>query len=186
MDIYSLLIEDHRKIKRWLNALKRMPSDKKTLETLFQELSAHDHCEEKVVYPAIKKKLKKDFNLLIEGSEKEHHMTEELIKTLRSLSSNHPERLLVVAYLQKGLLAHIDKEENQIFALANKYITAAESKLLGEKFAKEKAIELEKNQDPIPDRVASTLRTTVRKVASKAGLTAKRGRPKGSDHQKDI
>ena len=122
-DAASLLIEDHRKVKKMFDEFKKLksgdPDEKEDIVRMAcTELKIHAMLEEEIFYPALREKLE-DADL-IDEAEVEHTIAKQLIGELEEMT---PEEDLYDAkfrVLGEYVNHHVAEEEKQIFPQAKK------------------------------------------------------------------
>ena len=122
-DAASLLMEDHRKVKKMFDEFKKLKSeDAEEKEDLVRsactELRIHAMLEEEIFYPALREKL--EDTDLIDEAEVEHTVAKQLIGELEEMT---PEEDLYDAkfkVLGEYVNHHVEEEEKQVFPQAKK------------------------------------------------------------------
>jgi hemerythrin-like domain-containing protein len=126
MNVIILLDQDHRKVLEMVEQLSKTTSRaKKKREDLFYkihtELAIHETFEEKILYPALKKK---DTKLILESFE-EHHCVDRIIEELIATPADDERWLAKLMVMQENLKHHIKEERKAVFPLAKKTFDAA-------------------------------------------------------------
>jgi Hemerythrin HHE cation binding domain len=122
-DAATLLMEDHRKVRRIFDEFKKLKSgdvEKKEdlVRTACTELRIHAMLEEEIFYPAVREKL--DETGLIDEAEVEHAVVKQLIGELEEMT---PEEELYDAkftVLGEYVNHHVAEEEKEIIPQAKK------------------------------------------------------------------
>jgi hemerythrin-like domain-containing protein len=122
-DATTLLMEDHRKVRRMFDEFKKLKSgDVEEKEDLVRkacaELKIHTTLEEEIFYPAAREKL--DDASLIDEAEVEHASAKQLIGELEEMAPD--ENLFDAKFTVLGeyVKHHVSEEETQIFPQAKK------------------------------------------------------------------
>lgn len=125
MSIYSYLKQDHEKVKNLMNDISELgDSDDKQRDTLFNELKSslilHSKAEEKAFYKPLRafQETKEE----VEHGKEEHQEAEMLLKELTDGSLNGAAWQAKFAELKDAVEHHIEEEENEIFADAEKVV----------------------------------------------------------------
>ncbi|AIF80763.1 hemerythrin HHE cation binding region [endosymbiont of Acanthamoeba sp. UWC8] len=137
IDIYASLQEDHNEIRDFLAQLEKDPLDMKTLHKLQNEMLLHNQAEEKVFYYALKDKLGA-LGVVSDLGKKEHESADQLLATYINSTVNKDDQNTIFSLLKRSILEHIEKEEKEMFMLANNHITQAEAQEMHKKFKREK------------------------------------------------
>jgi Hemerythrin HHE cation binding domain len=121
-DAATLLVEDHRKVRRIFDEFKKLKSGVEKKEDLVRtactELRIHAMLEEEIFYPAVREKL--DETGLIDEAEVEHTVAKQLIGELEEMT---PEEELYDAkftVLGEYVNHHVAEEEKEMIPQAKK------------------------------------------------------------------
>jgi hemerythrin-like domain-containing protein len=136
MDIYQLLMADHRRIREVLDCLAKTGAAEVAIRatlyaTLREELIRHVQAEQEVLYAALVAHLGEDSELLLEGMEQQA----ELLWTLWALDDmplGDEDWLAQLEVLRSLLEAHIAEEEEVRFEVARRQTTASEARSLAQ------------------------------------------------------
>ena len=135
-DIFDRIREDHEKHRTLIELVEKTHGDSRGRRELFGRLAddvrAHAHAEERVFYA----------ELLEAGqtrdkaghSVKEHHEAEEIIEELLEKDYSSSGWLNRFATLAEELRHHMDEEEQEVFALAGKVLSAKRKKEMAQEF----------------------------------------------------
>lgn len=128
MDIYAALQNDHNEVKEILKKLQASPDNDDLLDQLKKELLIHNKAEEETFYSPLKQKLH-SLDVVLDFSEKEHKVIDEMINKFEEVRKNigDNDRRLLLQLIEKSILAHVDKEENEIFELAKNCFSSTEA-----------------------------------------------------------
>lgn len=128
MDIYEVLRADHQEIKEIMTSLA-----KKKNEELFHEFQekmiAHNKAEEEIFYDALTSKLD-SLEIIPKAGTKEHDLASKIIDKLAKID-DEAEWKILFSLLKKTIEAHVKKEEEDVFSLAEKHFSATEAKEMG-------------------------------------------------------
>jgi hemerythrin superfamily protein len=137
-DLISLLTQDHEAISERFSEIRGTRPDARgqLFGELMDQLVRHEVAEETVVYPALRDEPGGDS--IADARMAEEAETEVLLAHIEKLDPTTEEFLGAVKDLQLAVLAHAQKEQDQVFPL----LTANEERgylaLLGQKFKGEK------------------------------------------------
>ncbi len=130
IDLFQLLIKDHKKVKALLNEmLDTTPRATQKRAALVAELKSelllHEQKEEKQLYPLLKTKSQTE-DMTLEAYQ-EHRLADDLLKKLEKTDVQDETWEAKVKVLQESLLHHIDEEEEKkLFPKAEKILTKEE------------------------------------------------------------
>lgn len=135
MDGFELLKQDHDRVKRLCNELLEETSEqalerrKQLFAEIEGEITLHEQCEEKVLYPALRShpKLK---DIVLEGYQ-EHHVVDLVLGELRKMSPEDEMWTAKAKVMQENLEHHIEEEEEKMFPKARKELSKHEIEELG-------------------------------------------------------
>lgn len=167
-DAISLLIEDHRKIKRLLSALasttERARSRREALlKEVDREIKTHSQIEEEIFYPAYRNAVRKsDAHLYFEALE-EHHLVDLVLPEIKATSVESEEFGARAKVLKDLIEHHAGEEETQMFPKARKAIAGEKLRELGRQI-QERKLEL---QSDLLTRAARTAGAAFETVMTK-------------------
>ncbi len=123
---FALLVKDHELVKGIIEELLDTPASARTrrrdlLNTLKQELQAHENLEERLVYPELESR-KSTHGLTLEAYQ-EHHVVDLLLQELDSLDFQDEDWKAKLTVLQETLLHHVREEEDELFPKAEKVLS---------------------------------------------------------------
>ena len=89
-DVIQMLRDDHKRVRKLFAEYEKASGQQKPAlaKSIMHELEVHARMEEKLIYPAFRKKFE-DSALLNEAVE-EHHLVHVLLKELKALLPSHP------------------------------------------------------------------------------------------------
>jgi hypothetical protein len=122
MDAITLLKEDHKKVKDLFDQFEEA-EDAKTKKEIAQkaidELKVHAAIEEDIFYPAVKKEIDDEDNIMHEAEE-EHHVAKVLIAELDQLDKMDETYEAKFIVLAENIRHHIKEEEGEMLPEAKK------------------------------------------------------------------
>jgi hypothetical protein len=138
MDILQELKQDHQEVMKLFEKLSKKKNGQtdSVFEQLRVALMAHSKAEEKVFYKKIESD-KEAHEMVLEGYE-EHHVADLLLKELATKKIDGERWHAKLMVLQEAVEHHVQEEEGEIFAAAERALPAEERNKLGEKFTAEK------------------------------------------------
>jgi hemerythrin superfamily protein len=121
MDVINYLEKDHKTVLSLLAKLKKTTSSaiksrQNQFKVIKQELYLHEQVEQKVLYPALKKK---DKDHILEAYQ-EHHLVNMILADIESIPFNNESWKAKVVVLIECLTHHIKEERNELFPLTKK------------------------------------------------------------------
>jgi hemerythrin superfamily protein len=140
MKIYDLLKYDHDKVKELLDTLSKK-KDLRLFEQLRREIIAHNEAEEEAFYEPLQSKTGR-LSIMIDAGHEEHDLAMDMMDELAEID-NEEEWNSLFSVIKKSIEAHIKMEEEDIFQLAQKYLTDKEAEEIARNMTKLKAREKE-------------------------------------------
>jgi hemerythrin superfamily protein len=141
MDLYQLIKQDHRKIRRLFERLAEAhahtPSRERLFAELKRELDRHAEVEETYFYPALRDH--PEAKLLVAEALEEHGEMRDVLAALARADRETEGWSRDLSELQEDLEHHVEQEETKIFPLAERLIPEAEAEAIAGKIEKEKA-----------------------------------------------
>jgi hypothetical protein len=144
--IFADLIADHDRQRDLLARVGETSGDSEERRTLFEtlrlELQAHAAAEEETLYATMlaDPELRDDAR----HSVSEHKEVDDLLGELLDTEMSSPGWLVKFKEMRHRYLHHIDEEEEEMFPVAEKRLSAATEEKLGKLFEKRKPAELER------------------------------------------
>jgi hemerythrin-like domain-containing protein len=141
MDLFSLLKEDHKKVK---DLFEQIEEDGET-EMEFQgdlfsqiedELQLHMDGEEGFFYPALEKSEKTHEKAL--ESYEEHHVAKMVLGEFSDLAQDDERWKAKIKVLKELVTHHIEEEEKEIFKIAQKVLDRGEIEQIGKQILQQK------------------------------------------------
>jgi hemerythrin superfamily protein len=153
-DMVSVLTKDHEEIKgffREVEAATEPRPRRDAADKLTAEVARHSVAEEMYLYPTARKVLS-DGDQLVDEELKEHAEAEELLKRWEGMDGDDPGFMTVFGQIKRGLLHHIDEEEEpKLFPKLQAALSAEEQAELGEKITKAKKLAPTRPHPSAPD-----------------------------------
>jgi hemerythrin superfamily protein len=140
MNAIDMLKLDHRVVDAlFQQAMEMQPSKRGPVyKKISNELAAHAHIEETVLYPRLLKEGNKDLKkIVLEGIE-EHaqiHMFHDQLDTMKPAEEKFEPKLTV---LQEDIRHHVKEEENEMFDLVESQFSSEALERLGEEMEAER------------------------------------------------
>lgn len=146
MTIYSLLIDDHKKVEKLfkeIESLKKANEEKKEskeieklFNSIFMELKIHRKAEEKEFYNFLANT--KEMQSLILECKEEHSIFDKLLEELKEGSQYNAKWFAKLHELKEIVEHHVSEEEGKLFQKAKKILNKDDEKEIGENFLKSK------------------------------------------------
>ena len=118
--VLEMLREDHRKVEALFDEFegaRDARTKQRIVETAVHELEVHAKLEESLVYPAIRKELEDDEDLMDEALE-EHHVVHVLIRELKRMKPSDDRFYAKFSVLGENVKHHVKEEESEMFPKA--------------------------------------------------------------------
>ena len=134
VDAIDLLESDHRRLEDLLKkgeetTARAVKGRKELLDTITNELNAHELIEEKVLYPALKSHPAAK-EIVLEGYQ-EHHVADLLVKELHGLARSDERWGPKLKVLKENIEHHIEEEEDTMFPMARSVLSRPDLEELG-------------------------------------------------------
>jgi hemerythrin-like domain-containing protein len=138
-DALKLLEKDHRRFERLLKEGEKTTARaskrrREILRTLATEIVAHEHKEEKVLYPTLKRHPEAR-DIVLEGYQ-EHHVADVLVAELKNLDPSDERWGAKFKVLKESLEHHIEEEEGDMFKKARRALGRDRLDEMGRKMEK--------------------------------------------------
>jgi len=125
LNALDLLTEDHERVKQLFAEFEQMQGDEEDaenkrylVELACAELSIHAQLEEELFYPALRDALEEQD--MLDEAQVEHDTAKQLIAELDTMQPDEDLYDAKFKVLSEYVKHHIDEEENEIFAQAEK------------------------------------------------------------------
>ncbi|HYE07951.1 MAG TPA: hemerythrin domain-containing protein [Planctomycetota bacterium] len=133
MDLYQLLKDDHRDVESLLDRLAEGEDfDSDLFQTLRENLLAHAHAEDEIVYAALAQQ--PDASSLIVESRQDHQALEGLLDELTAGISEDEDWTTKLEDLDQLLAEHVEFEETELIPLAQRLLDEETETHLAERF----------------------------------------------------
>lgn len=132
MNALELLKEDHQRVQELFDQVKdteNEKSHKQTFKKIKAELETHTHIEEKVLYPALKKR--EEFKDLVLEAIEEHLQVKTLLRDISRLSDGNERFDAKLKVLIDNVEHHVDEEEGELFPKVEDQLTDEELEEIG-------------------------------------------------------
>lgn len=141
MDIFQILKKDHQKAKELMEKLENTgPRAVTTREKLFMQLKndleAHTHGEDVVVYPALRQL--DEMEEIIDEAKEEHAEVASLLEEMEDVQEDQEAWASKLTELKKAVLHHVKEEEGEMFKKAKNLLSKEDSQALGKEFQEAK------------------------------------------------
>jgi hemerythrin superfamily protein len=137
MNATEVIKRDHEAAKDLFEAYKNASKeDRKPMEEkIFDALDAHEKMEDAHFYPALRGAVEDDTEL--SDIESEQAELAAQVEEVRSMAGDRDER---IKEMMDAVLAHAEKEEDDIFPMAEDVLSAEELENLGEQMEPDSAV----------------------------------------------
>lgn len=143
-DLLEILMKEHKAVHDLFLKMQRIGrsgvQQSQELDALMaklkSELSTHNELEEKLFYPLMAKVYTQ--RGLMEQAFQQHHEGDTLLAELGQIVALGGDFLPKLEQLMKGVLLHVDLEENEVHPLARQELPLASREELGRQFLQEK------------------------------------------------
>ncbi|HEY7024733.1 MAG TPA: hemerythrin domain-containing protein [Candidatus Limnocylindrales bacterium] len=138
MDAITLLIDDHKRLKKMLaEGDETTERAEKTRTELFERLKdallSHEQMEEVVLYPALKAHPKAK-DMALEAFE-EHHVVDEILEELGNTPVTDETWAAKFTVAKENLEHHMGEEEDEMFPQCRKIFSEEELEQMGSRMA---------------------------------------------------
>ena len=124
MDIYTVLKNDHDKVRELLASIGKKKDDS-LFQQLKTELTVHNEAEEEALYEPLTAKAGK-LKIMVKVGHTEHDLVMKMLNQIEK-NKNEEEWKSLFTVIKKSIEAHINMEENELFDLAQKHFSAKEA-----------------------------------------------------------
>ena len=140
--VYTLLHEDHEKVKRTLSRIlegdeREQPAREALFSDVVHELEVHTKFEEEEFYPRFRD-AQPDAGGMVQDGIKEHDEAKAMLANMAMLDKTSGAFMEKVKELKQALEHHIADEETKMFALARIAIDDAEARAMGRRYQQTK------------------------------------------------
>lgn len=137
VDALTLLKADHRTVEALFKKFeslgdKALKAKRKLVDQMVKELSVHAVIEEQVFYPAVRERVQRLEDEVLEALE-EHHVAKWLLSELDGLPAEAERFDAKVSVLMENVRHHVKEEERGLFPQVKRALKPAELKALGER-----------------------------------------------------
>jgi hemerythrin superfamily protein len=176
MDAIALLKQDHKTVEKLFKGFEKasQPAQQRKLAgQVVKELSGHAAIEEMVFYPAVRDRVPKVEDTVLESLE-EHHIVKWVLSELEDMKPNHERFKAKMAVLMETVRHHVKEEESELFPEVRAVVKRKELAELGEALEKAKKVAPTRPHPRAPDTppgnlVAAPTAAVVDKIKEKVG-----------------
>lgn len=140
MDAITLLKQDHKAVEKLFKQFEKasQPAQQRKLaQRVIKELSVHAAIEEMVFYPAVRDRVPKVEDTVLESLE-EHHIVKWVLSELEDMKPDHERFKAKMTVLMENVRHHVKEEETELFPEVRSVIKRKELGELGEAMEKAK------------------------------------------------
>lgn len=156
-DAFSLLSDDHRKVRQMLQQFEEIKDDDEQLDLKLElveqicfELTVHALVEEELFYPALRAAVVDDD--MMDEAEADHAGIKDLVSQLEGMEADDEELDATVTVLTEQFERHVTMEEEEMFAKARN--AQLDIRMLGQQMHDRKEeIEADFHGAPAPGRL---------------------------------
>jgi len=133
MDAITLLKQDHKtvaKLFKEFEKTKQPARQRKLAKQIVAELSVHAAIEEMVFYPAVRERVPKTADTVLESLE-EHHIVKWVLSELEDMKPDHERFKAKMTVLIENVRHHVKEEESELFPNVRKALGRRELAELG-------------------------------------------------------
>jgi hemerythrin-like domain-containing protein len=136
MNAVQLLLKDHEEIKAFFRqfeeAGERAYKTKQTIaEKAIEELKSHSQLEERIFYPTVQEKAKKELQAVIREGIEEHRVVDFLMERLQQTKPEDETFDAKFKVLIESVEHHLKEEERELFPESKKLLDKEELDRLG-------------------------------------------------------
>ena len=132
MNALELLKEDHQRVQELFDEVKSTENEKshkQAYKKIKTELETHAYIEEKVLYPALKKR--EEFKDMVLEAIEEHLQVKTLLRDISRLSDGNERFDAKLKVLIDNVEHHVDEEEGELFPKVEDLLSEEELEELG-------------------------------------------------------
>lgn len=132
MNAVELLKTDHRKVQEFFDQVKATENEKQhkqLYKKIKTELETHTYIEEKVLYPALKKR--EQFKDMVLEALEEHLQVKTLIRNMDRLAEGNERFDAKLKVLIDNVEHHVEEEEEELFPKVESEFSETELEELG-------------------------------------------------------
>jgi hemerythrin superfamily protein len=140
MDAITLLKQDHKTVEKLFKQFEKakQPAQlRKIAGQAIKELSVHAAIEEMVFYPAVRERVPKVEDTVLEALE-EHHVVKWVLSELEDMKPDHERFKAKMTVMMESVRHHVEEEESELFPKVRKALGRKELGELGDALAKAK------------------------------------------------
>ena len=142
MDAITLLKQDHKAVEKLFKQFEKTTApaqQRKLAQRVIKELSVHAAIEEMLFYPAVRERVPKQEDTVLEALE-EHHVVKWVLSELDDMKPDHERFKAKMMVLIESVRHHVKEEESELFPEVRKAVKRKELAELGEALEKAKKV----------------------------------------------
>jgi hemerythrin superfamily protein len=137
VDAISVLKNDHARVERLFKRFEGLgerahTSKRRIVDDIIRELSVHASIEEQVFYPAVRDRVQKAEDVVLESLE-EHHIVKWTLSELEKMAPTDERFDAKVTVLIESVREHVKEEEQELFPQVRKALKPVDLRELGER-----------------------------------------------------
>jgi hemerythrin superfamily protein len=140
MDAITLLKQDHKTVEKLFKRFEKatQPAEqRKIAQQVVKELAVHAAIEEMVFYPAVRERVPKVEEAVLESLE-EHYIVKWVLSELEDMKPDHERFKAKMTVLIENVRHHVKEEESELFPEVREVVKRKELGELGEALEKAK------------------------------------------------
>ena len=140
MNAITLLKQDHKTVEKLFKQFekaKQPAQQRKIAGQVIKELSVHAAIEEMIFYPAVRERVPKAEETVLESLE-EHHVVKWVLSELEDMKPDHERFKAKMTVMMESVRHHVEEEESELFPDVRKALGRKELGELGEALEKAK------------------------------------------------
>ncbi len=135
-DAITIIKADHRKLEKLFKDYedlgeKAYKKKEDVSREIITTLTIHAEMEEKILYPKLKPRFKKENDFLVNEAYVEHGIAKELLSAIESMNPEHEYYDAKVKVLGEIVAHHVKEEENELLPLVKKEFNEEELQEMG-------------------------------------------------------
>lgn len=134
-DVTTLVLEQHHEVARRLDAVQKTTGSDRAAEfqSLAELLGLHEHAEESVVYPVLRR-LGDDGARVADARMKEESAAEQTLTKLKGMDAGSEAFETLFREFSAKVHAHAESEEHEVLPLLKRSVADQERATMGEAF----------------------------------------------------
>jgi len=174
MDAITLLKQDHKTVEKLFKQFekaKQPAQQRKLARQVVKELSVHAAIEEMVFHPAVRERVPKAEDTVLEALE-EHYIVKWVLSELEDMKPDHERFKAKMTVMIESVRHHVEEEESEMFPKLQEELGTTKLTDLGKKLAdaKQKALRKETGGSIVEGDLASLTKDQLYEEAKKADI----------------